>query len=33
MSTRTELEALMAQVEEMWDHQDTLFRIIGENKQ
>lgn len=33
MSTRTELDALMAQVEEMWGHQYTLFRIIRETNQ
>ena len=33
MTTRMELDALMTQVEEMWDHQDTLFRIIGETNQ
>jgi hypothetical protein len=33
MSTRTELEALMAQVEELWGNLDTLFEIIGENQQ
>ena len=33
MSNRTELDALMVQVEEMWDHQSTLFQIISENNQ
>ena len=33
MSTRTELDALMAQVEEMWGHQYTLFKIINEANQ
>jgi hypothetical protein len=33
MTTRTELDALMARVKEMWAHQDTLFRIIGETQQ
>jgi hypothetical protein len=33
MSTRTELDALMAQVEEMWGHQYTLLRIIDETNQ
>lgn len=28
MSTRTELDVLMTQLEEMWSHQDTLFNII-----
>ena len=33
LSTRTELDALMAQVEEMWGHQYTLFKIINETNQ
>jgi len=33
MSTRTELDALMSQIVEMWVHQDTLFQIIGETNQ
>jgi hypothetical protein len=33
MSTRTELDALVAQVEEMWAHQDTLFSVIKETDQ
>jgi hypothetical protein len=33
MSTRTELETLMAQVEGLWDNLDTLFQIISENQQ
>lgn len=28
MTDREELRGIMKQVEEMWDHQDTLFRII-----
>jgi hypothetical protein len=32
MATRTKLDALMAQVEEMWGHQATLFKIISESK-
>ncbi len=28
MSDREQLRGIMKQVEEMWDHQDTLFRII-----
>lgn len=30
MSSRTELEAFMNQLEELWSHQDTLFKIIGD---
>ena len=33
MSNRTELDALMTQIMEMWGHQDTLFQIIGETNQ
>ena len=33
MSTRTNLDALMAQVEEMWEHQDTLFKRIEQTNQ
>ena len=33
MPTRTELDALMARVKEMWAHQDTLFRIVSETNQ
>lgn len=33
MSTRTELDVLVAQIEEMWAHQDTLFTIVEETNQ
>jgi hypothetical protein len=33
MSTRTELDALMTQIAEMWGHQDALFEIISETNQ
>lgn len=33
MSTRIELDALMAQLEEMWEHQNTLFQIIDQTSQ
>lgn len=31
MSNRTELDALMNQIEEMWAHQDALFSLISES--
>lgn len=33
MPTRTELDAIMAHIAEMWGHQDTLFQIISETDQ
>ena len=33
MTKRTELDALMARIEEMWANQDTLFRVVGETQQ
>jgi hypothetical protein len=29
MSSRTQLDTMMAQIEEMWDHQDTLFNSLS----